>query len=165
MRWIRHIDTRLIPNPSRISSQWYENTRLCCYRPILQNHVVTGTGIVNTINYKIGLNLQENEFHSISYRSYFPLNLAFIDYVLAAQISCKQIQTFHLLSNKLQSNSWLGFLGWGYKAQRKPTRFSPISPWFDSWHSQELFSWCCWDLLTALLRPVDKGLINTFKPI
>ena len=34
---------------------------------------------------------------------------------------------------------------------------SPSGPGFDSRHSQELFSWCCWDLLTALVRAVDRG--------
>ena len=35
-----------------------------------------------------------------------------------------------------------------------------LGPGFNSWHSQEFFSRCCGDLLTALLRTVDKGLDN-----
>ena len=33
------------------------------------------------------------------------------------------------------------------------------------WRSQEFSSWCCWDLLTALLLTVDKCLIMSIEPI
>ena len=45
------------------------------------------------------------------------------------------------------------------------TCFSPSSPGFDSRHSQEFFSWCCWDLLTALLRAEDRDLKMSIEPI
>ena len=44
-------------------------------------------------------------------------------------------------------------------AHRKHTCFSPNSPGFDSRCSTEFFTWWCWDLLTALLRTADWGLI------
>ena len=31
-------------------------------------------------------------------------------------------------------------------------------PWVRFWHFQEFFSWCCWDLLMALLRKEDRDL-------
>ena len=44
------------------------------------------------------------------------------------------------------------------------SRLAPSGPWFDSLHSQEFFSWCCWDLLTELLRTVDRDLVMSMEP-
>ena len=50
-------------------------------------------------------------------------------------------------------------------------RFSPSCFGLDSWHSQNLStrfildSWCCRDLLTALLRPADRGFKMLIEPI
>ena len=53
----------------------------------------------------------------------------------------------------------------GCLAQRLYTRFSLSSLGLNSLLSQEFFSWCCWDLLTALLRTVSRGLMMSIKPI
>ena len=49
--------------------------------------------------------------------------------------------------------------------QRKRLRFPPCPPWFNFQHFPECFSWCCLDLLTALVRTVYRGLIMSIKLI
>ena len=50
-------------------------------------------------------------------------------------------------------------------AQRHHTRLPHSRPRFDSQRSQKFFSWNCWDLLTALLRTVVRGLIMSSETI
>ena len=40
-----------------------------------------------------------------------------------------------------------------------------LSPGFYSQCSPRMFSWCCWDLMMALFRAGDRGLIRSTEPI
>ena len=51
-----------------------------------------------------------------------------------------------------QLEAYLLVGGGGCTAQRWHSCFSPNSPGFNSGLLPEFCSWCCWDLLTALLR-------------
>ena len=59
------------------------------------------------------------------------------------------------------------WLGWGLHGTLVAylLLFPSRSPRFDSWPSQEFFSRCCQDLLTPLLRTVDRRLILSFESI
>ena len=85
--------------------------------------------------------------------------------VLAVQDRQREVLT-SLIKGDLQ---WLTTetRGWGggHSTMDNILAFTPTGPGFDSWHSQEYFSSCCWDLLTALLKAADRGLIILIEPI
>ena len=54
--------------------------------------------------------------------------------------------------------------GGGCIARSYYSFFSPSSPGFDSRYSQEFFSGCCWYLLLALPKTVNRGLIMSIEP-